>query len=119
MNIKPIRSESDYEQALKQVERLMGAAPGSPAEDRLDVLATLIEAYEQRHFPIDAPDPVEAIKFVMEQRGLTPKDLEPAIGRMNRVYEVLNRTRPLTLSMIRNLHDTLGIPAECLIKRSA
>ncbi|BDU72557.1 hypothetical protein METEAL_17310 [Mesoterricola silvestris] len=80
---------------------------------------TLVEAYERIHFPMDLPDPIEAIKFVMEQRGLSPKDLVPAIGRMNRVYEVLNRTRPLTLAMIRNLHETFGIPAESLIKQTA
>jgi len=78
-----------------------------------------VEAYERARFPIELPDPIEAIKFVMEQRGLSPKDLEPAIGRLNRVYEVLNRTRPLTLAMIRNLHATFGIPAESLIKKSA
>lgn len=81
----------------------------------LEVLATLVEAYEQKHFPIDAPDPVEAIKFRMEQSGLSPKDLEPYIGQSNRVYEVLNRKRPLTLRMIRNLHRGLGIPARVLI----
>jgi HTH-type transcriptional regulator/antitoxin HigA len=80
---------------------------------------SLVEAYERTHFPMDLPHPIEAIKFVMEQRGLSPKDLEPAIGRLNRVYEVLNRTRPLTLAMIRNLHDSFGIPAESLIKRIA
>lgn len=119
MNIKPIRTKTDYRATLREIETLMTAKAGSPEGDRLDVLVTLVEAYERTHFPMDLPDPIEAIKFVMEQRGLTPKDLEPAIGRMNRVYEVLNRTRPLTLAMIRNLHDTFGIPAESLIKQTA
>ena len=97
----------------------MGAARRTPEGDRLDVLATLVEAYERKHFPLDAPDPIEAIKFVMEQRGLTVKDLEPAIGKSNRVYEVLAHKRPLTLRMIQGLHSLIGIPAESLIKRSA
>ena len=119
MDIKPIHSEADYRATLREIEGLMTATVGSPEGDRLDVLVTLVEAYERAHFPMDLPDPIEAIKFVMEQRGLSPKDLEPAIGRLNRVYEVLNRTRPLTLAMIRNLHTSFGIPAESLIKRSA
>jgi HTH-type transcriptional regulator/antitoxin HigA len=92
---------------------------GTPDGDRLDVLATLVHAYESSHFPVDLPDPIEAIKFRMEQAGLAIKDLEPMIGRRNRVYEVLNHTRPLTLTMIRKLHKTLGIPAECLIRPTA
>lgn len=119
MNIKPIRTEADYHATLREIETLMSAAANSPEGDRLDVLVTLVEAYEGRHFPMDLPDPIEAIKFMMEQRGLTPKDLEPAIGRLNRVYEVLNRTRPLTLAMIRKLHASFGIPAESLIKENA
>lgn len=119
MNIKPIRNEADYRATLREIETLMTAKAGSKEGDRLDVLVTLVEAYERVHFPMDLPDPIEAIKFVMEQRGLSPKDLEPAIGRLNRVYEVLNRTRPLTLAMIRKLHDSFGIPAESLIKQSA
>jgi len=119
MNIKPIRNEADYRATLREIETLMTAKSGSKEGDRLDVLVTLVEAYERVHFPMDLPDPIEAIKFVMEQRGLSPKDLEPAIGRLNRVYEVLNRTRPLTLAMIRKLHDSFGIPAESLIKQSA
>ena len=119
MDIKPIRTKTDYRDTLREIETLMTAKAGTPEGDRLDVLVTLVEAYERVHFPMDLPDPIEAIKFMMEQRGLTPKDLEPAIGRMNRVYEVLNRTRPLTLAMIRNLHDAFGIPAESLIKQSA
>ncbi len=119
MDIKPIHSEADYRATLREIETLMTARADSPEGDRLDVLVTLVEAYERTHFPMDLPDPIEAIKFVMEQRGLSPKDLEPAIGRLNRVYEVLNRTRPLTLAMIRNLHASFGIPVESLIKQSA
>jgi HTH-type transcriptional regulator/antitoxin HigA len=116
MDIKPIRTRADYRAALKEIESLMGARSRTPEGERLDVLATLVEAYERRHFALDLPDPVAAIEFVMEQRGLTVKDLEPVIGRANRVYEVLNRKRPLTLRMIRRLHETLGIPAESLIR---
>ncbi|HNJ82555.1 MAG TPA: transcriptional regulator [Piscinibacter sp.] len=121
MNIRPIHTEADYEAALGDIAVLMESdpAPGTPKGDRLDILATLVQAYESRHFPIDAPDPVEAIKFRMEQSGLTVKDLEPIIGRPNRVYEVLSRKRPLTLAMIRRLHRSLGIPAEVLIAESA
>lgn len=118
MDIKPIRSEEDYQAALREIESLMSAVGGSAEGERLDVLATLVEAYERQHFPLELPDPVEAIKFVMEQRGLTVKDLEPMIGRANRVYEVLSYKRPLTLKMIWRLHRELGIPAECLIKQS-
>jgi HTH-type transcriptional regulator / antitoxin HigA len=116
MDIKPIRTEADYRATLREVESLMRAEAGSAEGERLDVLVTLIEAYERQHFPLDLPDPVEAVKFVMDQRGLTVKDLEPLIGHSNRVYEVLNHKRPLTLKMIRNLHTRLGIPADCLIK---
>src|SRR6476620_3122052 len=115
MDIKPIRTEADYRASLREVESLMRAAPDSPEGERLDVLVTLVEAYERQHCQLDLPDPVEAIKFVMEQRGLTVKDLEPMIGRSNRVYEILSRKRPLTLKMIWNLHARLGIPAESLI----
>jgi HTH-type transcriptional regulator / antitoxin HigA len=117
MQIRPIRNKIDYRAALKEVEALMGAAPATAAGERLDVLVTLIEAYERKHYPLDLPDPVEAIKFVMEQRGLSVKDLEPMIGRSNRVYEILSRKRPLTLKMIWRLHTSLGIPAESLIKQ--
>ncbi|MFY9825097.1 MAG: transcriptional regulator [Thermoanaerobaculia bacterium] len=117
MDVKPIKTEEDYRATLHEVESLMSAATGSPEGERLDVLVTLIEAYERRHFPLDLPDPVEAVKFVMDQRGLTVKDLEPMIGHSNRVYEILSHKRPLTLKMIRNLHARLGIPAECLIKQ--
>ncbi|MCC2637831.1 MAG: transcriptional regulator [Moraxellaceae bacterium] len=121
MDIRPIHTEADYKSALKDISRLMASDPalGTPAGDRLDILATLVQAYEARHFPIAPPDPIEAIKFRMEQRGLSIKDLEPLIGKSNRVYEVLNRRRPLTLAMIRRLHRQLGIPAEVLIAESA
>lgn len=118
MDIKPIRTKADYKAALKAVESLMGAKARTPDGDRLDVLVTLIEGYERQHFPMDLPDAVEAIKFRMEQQGLTPKDLEPLIGRSNRVYEVLNRRRSLTLAMIQKLHAGLGIPAESLLKQT-
>ena len=116
MDVKPIKTNEDYRATLQEIESLMTAEPGTPAGERLDVLVTLVEAYERRHFPLDLPDPVEAIKFAMEQRGLSAKDLEPMIGRSNRVYEVLSRRRPLTLRMIWRLHKELGIPAESLIK---
>lgn len=114
--LKPIRTEADYEAALAEVERLWGAKSGTPKGDRLDVLATLIDAYEARHYPIDPPDPIEAIRFRMEQQGLTRKDLEPMIGTRNRIAEVLNRKRGLSIEMIRQLHDNLGISAEVLIR---
>ena len=117
MDIKPIRTKADYRAALKEIETLMNAAAGTPEGERLDVLATLVEAYERKHFPMDLPDPVEAIKFRMEQSGLAPKDLVPMIGQLNRVYEILSRKRPLTLKMVWRLHRDLGIPAESLIKQ--
>jgi HTH-type transcriptional regulator/antitoxin HigA len=116
MEIKPVKTRKDYRAALREIEALMNARRDTPDGDRLDVLVTLVEAYERRHFPLDLPDPVDAIKFVMEQRELTVKDLEPMIGRPNRVYEILARKRPLTLQMIWRLHRGLGIPAESLIK---
>ena len=119
MDIKPIRTKRDYETALRAIEQLMTAKRNTPEGDRLDILATLVEAYEARHFPLDLPDPVEAIKFVMEQRNLTVKDLVPYIGQPNRVYEVLNHKRPLTMAMVWKLHKELGIPAESLIKQAA
>ena len=120
MDIRPIRTEADYRATLAQVSALLEAdpEPGTPQGDRLDILVTLVQAWEARHFPIEAPDPVEAIKFRMEQGGLSVKDLEPIIGKPNRVYEILNRKRPLTLAMIRRLHRTLGIPAEVLIAQT-
>lgn len=119
MDIKPIKTDADYRAALKEVENLMMAEANTPEGEKLDVLVTLIEAYERKHFPLDLPDPVEAIKFEMKQKGLTVKDLEPMIGKSNRVYEVLNHKRSLTLKMIRKLHQELGIPAESLIKQPA
>ncbi len=116
MQIKPIRTKADHRAALKEIEALMSAKPGTPEGERLDVLVTLTEAWEKKHFPMELPDPVEAIKFRMEQKGMTPKDLVPMIGRINRVYEILSRKRPLTLAMIQRLHNELGIPAESLIK---
>ncbi len=116
-DIKPIRTKADYKTALKRIESLMSAKANTASGDRLDVLVTLVEAYERAHFPMDLPDAVDAIKFRMEQSGLTVKDLEPVIGRMNRVYEVLNRRRPLTLRMIEGLHTKFGIPAESLLKQ--
>src|SRR6267378_2073493 len=110
--LKPIRTKADYKAALAELERLWGARSGTPKGDRLDVLATLIDAYEAEHFPMDPPDPIEAIVFRMEQQGLTRKDLEPLIGTRTRVAEVLNRKRSLSISMIRRLHEHLGIPAE-------
>ena len=114
--VKPIRSKRDHESALKEVERLWGAKSGTRDGDRLDVLATLIEAYEEEHYPIDPPDPIEAIKFRMEQQGLTRRDLEGIIGTRTRIAEVLNRKRGLSIGMIRRLHERLGIPAEVLIR---
>lgn len=121
MDIKPIRNNDDYQAALKDIAVLMETDPalGTPEGDRLDILATLVQAYEQRNFPMDLPDPVEAIKFRMDQQGLKPKDLEPMIGQRNRVYEVLNRKRPLTMAMVWRLHTGLGIPAESLIRQPA
>jgi len=117
MHIKPIKTKADYRAALKEIESLMTAKPNTPQGERLEVLVTLVEAYEHKHYPLDLPDPIEAIKFRMEQMELTPRDLVPVIGQLNRVYEVLNHKRPLTLKMIRRLHNQLGIPAESLIKQ--
>lgn len=118
MDIRPIHTKADYKAALRAVAPFFEnePKPGTPDGDRFEIMLTLIEAYEAKHFPIDLPDPVEAIKFRMDQAGLSPKDLQPMIGKLNRVYEVLNRKRPLSLAMIRKLHEGLGIPAESLIK---
>ncbi|MBK7656037.1 MAG: helix-turn-helix domain-containing protein [Limnohabitans sp.] len=118
MEIRPIHTAADYRAALREVSVYFDnePEPGTPDGDRFDVLLTLVDAYEAKQFPIDLPDPVEAIKFRMEQAGLTPKDLVPAIGRLNRVYEILARKRPLTLNMIWRLHERFGIPAESLIR---
>jgi len=121
MDIRPIHTQADHKVTLKEVSALMDKdpAPGTPEGDRLDTLITLVQAYEAKHFPVEAPDPEQAIKFRMEQSGLSVKDLEPMIGKSNRVYEVLSRKRPLTLAMIRRLHHSLGIPAEVLIAETA
>ena len=116
IDVKPIRSAADHRTAMAEVKRLWGSKSGTPDGDRLDVLATLIDAYEAQHEPIDRPDPIEAIRFRMEQQGLTRKDLEPFIGTRTRVSEVLNRKRTLSIGMIRRLHAELGIAAEVLIR---
>ena len=117
METRPTKTKANYRRSLKEIEGLMPTRRGTPEGDRLDVLVTLVEAYEAKHFPMDLPDPVEAIKYHMEQRGLSARDLVPFIGNRNRVYEVLNRTRPLTLKMVWRLHQGLGIPAESLIRQ--
>ena len=116
MEIKPIKTEKDYDAALKEIEKLLDAEPGTEEGDRLEILSTLVEAYEDEHYDIPAPDPIQAINYFMESRGLTRADLEPYIGSRARVSEILNRKRPLTLSMIQRLHVELGIPAELLVK---
>ena len=116
MEIAPIKKRRDYQRALKDIEGLMSAKRNTREGDRLDILVTLVEAWERKHYPLDLPDPVEAIRYHMEQSGLQPRDLIPFIGSRNRVHEVLNRRRELTLNMIRRLHQGLGIPAESLIK---
>ena len=118
MDIRPIKTDADYAAAVAEVERLMNAGPGTAEGDRLNVLATLVQAYEDTHWPMDLPDPIDAIRFRMEQAGLTARDLERYIGPKGRVSEVLNRRRPLTLAMIRRLQAGLGIPAEILIRPS-
>jgi HTH-type transcriptional regulator/antitoxin HigA len=116
MVIRPIRTNEDYEYALTQIELLFDAQPNTPEGDMLDVWTTLVEAYEKQAHPIDAPDPIEAIKYYLESRGLTRRDIEPYIGDRARVSEIMNKRRPLTLEMIRKLHEGLGIPAEILIQ---
>ncbi len=116
MNIRPIRNKADHRWALREVERLWDANPGTPDGDRVDILVTLIEAYEEKHYPIAAPDPISAINFMLEQKGLTRRDLESAIGGRGRVSEVLNRKRPLTLAMVRALGKLLDIPAGILVQ---
>ena len=118
MNIEPIRTATDHTKALKEIERLWDSNPGTPAFDRLDVLATLVDAYERKHTPIGPPDPIAAILFALEQRGLTRKDLEKFIGSRGRVSEVLGRVRPLSITMIRGLHRELRIPLEVLVIES-
>lgn len=116
MDIKPIRTEEDYKAALAEVEKLWGSAPGTPDGDRFEVLFTLVEAYEDKQYPILPPDPIEAIKYYMDCRGMDRHDLEQYLGPSGRVSEILNRKRPLTLAMIRKLNAGLGIPAEVLIQ---
>ena len=115
MDIQPIKTEADYDRALAEINVLWGAEPDTLDGDQLDILMTLVEAYETKHYPIDPPDPVDAILFRMEQQGLTRKDLEPILGSRSRVSEVLNRKRTLSLDMIRSLHKFLNIPLESLV----
>jgi HTH-type transcriptional regulator/antitoxin HigA len=116
MDIKPIKTNTDYETALAEIDRLWGAEYGSPEGDKLDILATLIEVYEEKHYPILPPDPIEAILHYMESQGLTQHDLESYIGSRTRVSEILDRKRPLSLRMIRKLHEGLGISADILVR---
>lgn len=116
MNIQPIKNDADYEAALAEIERLFDAAPGTPECDRLEVLTTLVEAYEDRKYDLPMPDPVEAIKYYVESRGLSLRDLEQHLGNGTTVEDVLNRKQPLTIDMIRRLHTGLGIPADVLIQ---
>ncbi len=116
MEINPVKTESDYEAALGEIDQLWGSPEGTVDGDRLDVLLILVESYESKNYPIDPPDPIEAIKFRMEQMNLTRKDIEPLIGSRGRVSEVFNRRRSLSLPMIRRLHNTLHIPLESLVQ---
>lgn len=116
MEIRPIRTQTDYQEALREIELLFDAAQSTPEYDRLDILSTLVEAYEKTHFPIGLPDPIEAIQYYMDTRGWSRRDLEPCLGSRARVSEVLSRKRLLTLEMIRKLNQELGIPAEILIQ---
>ena len=115
-NIKPIKSESDYHAVLTAIDELMGAAPGTPTSDQLEVLVALVEAYEARHWPIEAPDPISALEHVMEARGLRQKDFGQLIGSQSHASEILNRRRPLTLAMIRTLSGEWGIPTSVLVR---
>ena len=119
MNIRPIRSDKDLHAAFRRLEGIFQAEAGTPEADEMEILVTLIEAYENKHYPIGPADPIEAIKFRMEQQGLTARDLEPYIGASGRVSEVLNRRRSLSLRMVKRLHDGLGIPYESLLSRAA
>ena len=116
MKLRPIKSELDYQNALKQIEKLSDAEPDSPECDYLDILTTLVEAYEQKHYPIEAPDAISAILYYLETRGLSERDLEAIIGTEEQVTAILNKQQPLTLDIIRRLNQNLGIPAEILIK---
>ena len=116
MQIRPVKTRADHRAALKEIERLMEAKPGTPAGDRLEILTTLVDHYESQHEPVEPPDPIEALLYHMESRGLSRRDLEPYLGSRARIAEVLNRRRPLTIDMIRKLHEGLGISAEVLIR---
>ncbi len=116
MNIRPIKTETDYNNALKRLEEIFDASKGTPESDELEILSILIENYEKEHFPIDMPDPIEAIKFRMEQLGMKQKDLAEAVGFSSRVSEILNKKRKLTVEMIRNLSQKLNIPPDILIQ---
>ncbi|MCH8492967.1 MAG: DNA-binding protein [Idiomarina sp.] len=116
MQIKPIKTKDDHRAALDRIEELWNAEPNTPEGDELEVLATLVDAFEEAHYPIETPDPVEAIRFRMEQQGLEDKDLVAFLGQRSRVTEVMNRQRRLSISMIRKLHEGLKIPLECLVK---
>lgn len=116
MELKPIRTEAEHAEALADIERLWNAPEGSADADRLEVLAMLVEAYEKAHFPIEAPDPISFLEYVMDVRGLTRKDLEPYIGPRGRVADIMNRTRPMSVAMIRRLCSGLGLPADVLIQ---
>lgn len=115
MELKPIKTKTEYKAALREIEVLFDAPEGTPQADKVEVLAMLVEKYEASHYPIAVPDPIDFLNYVMETRGLTRKDLEPYIGTRGRVAEVLNRTRPLTLAMIRRLSEGLDLPADVLI----
>jgi HTH-type transcriptional regulator/antitoxin HigA len=117
MDIKPIKTEQDYQNALAEIDHLFEAEPGTPEGDRLDVLVTLVEAYEKQYYALPLPDPIDAIEFHLERLGLTRRELEPFIGTRARVSEILNRRRPLTMRMIRNIHDGLGISYDILMQR--
>ena len=116
MNINPIKTKKDYNEALARIEQLMDAKKNTADADELDILATLVEAYEEKHFPIESPDPIAAIEHCMEALGFTRKDLEPLLGSKSRVSEVLNKKRKLSMDMVRNLNEKMGIPAQALIK---
>jgi HTH-type transcriptional regulator/antitoxin HigA len=118
-SIKPIRNEADYELALQDIDRCLDATAGSPERDRLEVLTVLVDDYEANHYPVSPPDPIAAIEFVLEQRGLSRKDLEGVIGRSGRISEVMNKQRPLTLAMIRKLVETFDLPADVLIRNTS
>ena len=118
-SLRPLRTEKDYDEAMMEIERLWGAKAGTAEGDRLDIVATLVDAYEAAYYPMEPPDPIDAIRFRMEQQGLTRKDLEAILGSRMRVSEVLNRKRGLSIAMIRRLHERLGISADVLIRTPA